>query len=188
MRIPSPRLKWKLPGPLWKTLFHLQRPCGSFHFNLRQCTPLTPNLPELNKSNRGPLSGHDLSATAWKLSNIPPLSDEPREEQKDWFLSLTKKKTNPMFAWDPFAFHLEMLLYPCDRFFAAPRLYVPSGVDSTYSAAFVKFEEGNIQLLYPMNQEKNKRTGSFLLLKKEKTSNVCLGSLRFSFGDVALPM
>ena len=36
-RIPSPRLTWKLPGPLWKTWFHLQRPCGSFHVSLREC-------------------------------------------------------------------------------------------------------------------------------------------------------
>ena len=37
--VPSPRLTWKLPGPLWKTWFHLQRPSGSFHVSLRECNP-----------------------------------------------------------------------------------------------------------------------------------------------------
>ena len=36
--LPSPRLTWKLPGPLWKTGFHLQRSSGSFHVSLRECT------------------------------------------------------------------------------------------------------------------------------------------------------
>ena len=35
--LPSPRLTWKLPGPLWRTWFHLQRPSRSFHVSLREC-------------------------------------------------------------------------------------------------------------------------------------------------------
>ena len=34
--LPSPRRTWKLPGPLWKTWFHLQRPSGSFNVSLRE--------------------------------------------------------------------------------------------------------------------------------------------------------
>ena len=36
--LPSPRLTWKLPGPIWKTWFHVQRPFGSFRISLRECS------------------------------------------------------------------------------------------------------------------------------------------------------
>ena len=40
---------WKLPGPLWKTLVHLQNPSESFHVSLRQCNFGKPGMTSRQK-------------------------------------------------------------------------------------------------------------------------------------------
>ena len=82
--ISSLRLSWKLPGPLWKTWIHLQRPSESCHVSLRECTHSVSNcwyglssifmakvICPRNVAEGPPLSGYMWSRVPLNQNGVP---------------------------------------------------------------------------------------------------------------------
>ena len=95
--LPSHRLTWKLPGPVWKTWFHLHRPSGSFHASSRECTQGTsckflPGLWGTESGRRGSLLLEAVGSYTWTKAPKAPKAPGP-PPKKNTHLGIIPKAT-----------------------------------------------------------------------------------------------